>query len=71
MMEKLALLIITLYTPLPNERWKRLAVATALAGCNTFVAGVTQPLSDPLEVTIDFTSRYDPTAPAAVHPQSH
>ncbi len=66
MVEKLALLIVTLYTPLDSKRWIRLAVATVVALTSSVVAVGGQPLGDVLEVTLDSTSRLTNLANAGI-----
>ena len=57
MMEKLALLGVTLYTPQANDKWKRLAYATAIAGFSCLMVVVGHPLMDKWEASLDVTSR--------------
>ena len=57
MVEKLALLVITLYTPSATREWTRLCAATCLTAVSSSIAVVTQPLGDTFEVTLDATSR--------------
>lgn len=57
MLEKLALLGITLYTPQGSENWKRLMYATIIACLSFAIVVFTHPLMDPLEAWLDITSR--------------
>lgn len=62
MLEKLALLGITLYTPQTSfdssKTWKRLAYATAVAGFGLALSVFSHAFQDTLEAGLDVTSRF-------------